>query len=170
MFRDIQKNKRFFVCLFAFVKAKKNWWGDNRIDYVLYAPEKITNLPRISLPYIFHSCYWESTDVTAFIVRMVFRHESTSDFDLHEHANQVYRPFNVNSMGGAASGSRGAAATGFGKEPVEKFQKRMNRVKLKVSILWVVVFLTALCFTTVVLFFQNIFLLHQYPSIWLSFF
>lgn len=100
---------------------KKYWWGDNRIDYVLYAPEKITNLPRISLPYIFHSCYWESTDVVSFILRMVYRHESNN---LNSSNSLDPKSLNAGGLGGRGS-----------KEPVEKWQKRMNRVKLRVMII-----------------------------------
>ena len=94
------------------ILAKKNWWGDNRIDYVLYAPENITNLPRKSLPYIFHSCFWESTDVVAFILRMINKEEQ-----LHENTLET-------------------TVSKSAKEPVEKWEKRLNRVKLRVSFLY----------------------------------
>lgn len=71
-----------------------------------------------------------------FLVRMMFRHELGGDFDLHAHANDVYRAVNVTSITGsnmAARGGAAAAGLGHSKEPVEKFQKRMNRVKLKVD-------------------------------------
>ncbi|CAF0833193.1 unnamed protein product [Brachionus calyciflorus] len=90
------------------IQTKKNWWGDNRIDYVLYAPEKIANLPKKSLPYIFHSCYWESTDVVAFILRMICKFDSGSALIPSEETI-----FNNNS------------------ERVEKWQRRLNRVKLR---------------------------------------
>ena len=88
--------------------AKKQWWGDHRIDYVLYAPEKIGNLPRKSLPYIFHSCFWESTDAVAFILRMITK---TEVFQPNAPQMTVFK--NI-------------------KEPVEKWQRRLNRVKLRV--------------------------------------
>jgi hypothetical protein len=97
--------------------AKSNWWGDNRVDYVLYAPEKIANLPKKSLPYIFHSCFWESTDVAAFITRMLFRSDS---IDGHKHSTNMADP---------------SLAYNYAKEPVEKWQRRLNRVKLRVRIL-----------------------------------
>lgn len=69
----------------------------------------------------------------AFLVRMIYRNESSGDFDLHAHANDVYRTINASTIGsgpgGASNVPRGVANS---KEPVEKFQKRMNRVKLKV--------------------------------------
>jgi hypothetical protein len=87
------------------------------VDYVLYAPEKIANLPKKSLPYIFHSCFWESADVAGFIFRMLFRADS-----LHE------------GHGGRAILSKGEPSLGnsYAKEPIEKWQRRLNRVKLRV--------------------------------------
>ena len=87
--------------------VKNQWWGENRIDYVLYAPEQLANFPRKSLPYIFHSCFWESTDVVSFIMRVVNKSETrqiiTSETSLLQK----------------------------NKEPAEKWQRRLNRVKLK---------------------------------------
>jgi len=95
--------------LFLFI-AKKQWWGDHRIDYVLYAPEKIGNLPRKSLPYIFHSCFWESTDAVAFILRMITKNETS--FQTNQPETTMLK---------------------MTKEPVEKWQRRLNRVKLRVN-------------------------------------
>lgn len=60
-------------------------------------------------------------------MRMIFRHESGGDFDLRAHAEDLYRA-HVPSMNAPRGG------LGNSKEPVEKFQKRLNRVKLKVSV------------------------------------
>ena len=84
---------------------------------MLYAPEKIANLPKKSLPYIFHSCFWESTDVAAFIFRMVFRADSIDG---------------QSSRNAHASSEEPCLANNYGKEPVEKWQRRLNRVKLRV--------------------------------------
>uniref|UniRef100_G1PGM3 Membrane-associated phosphatidylinositol transfer protein 3 n=1 Tax=Myotis lucifugus TaxID=59463 RepID=G1PGM3_MYOLU len=53
------------------------WWGAKRIDYALYCPEVLTAFPTVALPHLFHASYWESTDVVAFILRQVLRHELT---------------------------------------------------------------------------------------------
>ena len=90
--------------------AKKQWWGEHRIDYVLYAPEKIGNLPRKSLPYIFHSCFWESSDAVAFMLRMITK--SDAQFQANEPQMTIMK---------------------MAKEPVEKWQRRLNRVKLRVG-------------------------------------
>jgi hypothetical protein len=58
------------------LQAKKRWWGERRLDYVLYSPEQIANLPRQSLPYIFHSCFWESADASAFVLRTLAGHDN----------------------------------------------------------------------------------------------
>jgi hypothetical protein len=96
--------------MLRFVLAKKQWWGDNRVDYVLYAPDSISNFPRKSLPYIFHSCFWESFDAISFILRMInIKGENTPTCALDV--------VNVKNE----------------KVPIEKWQRRLNRVKLKVN-------------------------------------
>ncbi|KAH9419779.1 Membrane-associated phosphatidylinositol transfer protein 2 [Dermatophagoides pteronyssinus] len=47
------------------------WWGTKRIDYALYSPEGLNNFPTHSLPHLFHSSYWESSDVISFILRQI---------------------------------------------------------------------------------------------------
>lgn len=91
---------------------KQNWWGENRIDYVLYAPETISNLPKKSLPYIFHSCFWESQDAVAFILRIINSNKEMTVLN----EGLKYSP----------------SAAKNDKEPTEKWQKRLNRVKLRV--------------------------------------
>jgi hypothetical protein len=50
------------------------WWGIDRIDYVLYAPaDSSKNSPKETLPYVMNSCFWESNDAAAFILRTVFK-------------------------------------------------------------------------------------------------
>lgn len=92
------------------LKAKKEWWGENRIDFVLYAPEKLSNLPRNSLPFLFHSCFWESNDVVAFILRMILKTENALSL-----THLASDPIKNNA------------------EPVEKWQRRFNRMKLRVK-------------------------------------
>lgn len=98
------------------MQTKKQWWGENRIDYVLYAPETIVNLPRKSLPYIFHSCFWESTDVVAFILRMLSKSDSL---------------FGMGGVNGGLVGDEMRLMCKNYAEPVEKWQRRLNRVKLR---------------------------------------
>ncbi|KFV51747.1 Membrane-associated phosphatidylinositol transfer protein 3, partial [Gavia stellata] len=54
------------------------WWGTKRIDYALYCPDVLTAFPTVALPHLFHSSYWESTDVVAFILRQVMRYENVN--------------------------------------------------------------------------------------------
>ncbi|GFN94445.1 membrane-associated phosphatidylinositol transfer protein 2 [Plakobranchus ocellatus] len=51
----------------------RNWWGAKRMDYVLYCPEALHSFPTNALPHLFHSSFWESTDVAAFILRQVLK-------------------------------------------------------------------------------------------------
>lgn len=50
---------------------RPKWWGTRRVDYALYCPEGLANFPTNALPHLFHSSYWESADVIAFILRQV---------------------------------------------------------------------------------------------------
>ena len=52
---------------------RPKWWGGRRIDYALYCPEGLASFPTNSLPHLFHSSYWESADVIAFILRQLAR-------------------------------------------------------------------------------------------------
>lgn len=63
------------------------WWGNKRVDYVLYCPEVLHSFPVSALPHLFHASFWESSDVTSFILRQVLRNdvsmfESSGDVDL----------------------------------------------------------------------------------------
>ncbi|KAJ8385058.1 hypothetical protein AAFF_G00195880 [Aldrovandia affinis] len=49
------------------------WWGSKRLDYALYCPDVLTSFPTVALPHLFHTSYWESTDVVAFVLRQVMR-------------------------------------------------------------------------------------------------
>ncbi|KAG7280142.1 hypothetical protein CRUP_003769 [Coryphaenoides rupestris] len=59
-----------------------HWWGSKRIDFALYCPDALTAFPTVALPHLFHASYWESTDVVAFILRQVMRHENASILEL----------------------------------------------------------------------------------------
>lgn len=65
--------------------------------------------------------------MVAFVVRMTFRGEAIEPQASTANGNDVYKAVNTSSLSVAARG-----AAGNHKEPVEKFQKRLNRVKLKV--------------------------------------
>ena len=49
----------------------RNWWGIERIDYALYSPKSLQQLPLAVLCPLSHISYWESKDVVAFMVRQV---------------------------------------------------------------------------------------------------
>ena len=49
----------------------RNWWGSERIDYALYSPKSLQQLPLTVLCPLSHISYWESKDVVAFMVRQV---------------------------------------------------------------------------------------------------
>uniref|UniRef100_H2Y8N1 DDHD domain-containing protein n=1 Tax=Ciona savignyi TaxID=51511 RepID=H2Y8N1_CIOSA len=48
-----------------------HWWGEKRIDFSLFSPDVIGGFPSASLPHLFHSSFWESADVAAFLLRQV---------------------------------------------------------------------------------------------------
>ncbi|XP_062814691.1 membrane-associated phosphatidylinositol transfer protein 2 isoform X4 [Anolis carolinensis] len=68
------------------------WWGTKRIDYALYCPDALTAFPTIALPHLFHASYWESTDVVAFLLRQVIRHENPSILELDGKEVSVFTP------------------------------------------------------------------------------
>jgi len=47
------------------------WWGNKRLDYVLYSPDILHSFPTSALPPLFHASFWESSDLAAFILRQV---------------------------------------------------------------------------------------------------
>ena len=51
----------------------RNWWGTERLDYALYNPKSLHQLPLSVLCPLFHSSFWESKDVVAFMIRQVTR-------------------------------------------------------------------------------------------------
>ena len=53
------------------VTVTEKWWGTKRLDYVLYCPEALHSFPTSALTPLFHSSFWESADVVAFILRQV---------------------------------------------------------------------------------------------------
>eukprot|EP00058_Branchiostoma_floridae_P005248 XP_002590736.1 hypothetical protein BRAFLDRAFT_78151 [Branchiostoma floridae] len=113
------------------------WWGAKRIDYALYCPEALTAFPSMTLPYLFHASYWESTDVIAFILRQVSRatpalfsylfhacyQESTDAFIL----KQVVRVENVSIHIGDGK----EVALFSPTQPRERWLKRRTAVKIK---------------------------------------
>uniref|UniRef100_H2Y8N2 DDHD domain-containing protein n=1 Tax=Ciona savignyi TaxID=51511 RepID=H2Y8N2_CIOSA len=52
-----------------------HWWGEKRIDFSLFSPDVIGGFPSASLPHLFHSSFWESADVAAFLLRQIFQYE-----------------------------------------------------------------------------------------------
>lgn len=58
-----------FCCVFSLVLHR--WWGKNRLDYELYCPRGISNFPNNTLPVLFHSSFWESSDVASFVMDKV---------------------------------------------------------------------------------------------------
>ena len=63
-------------------------WGSKRIDYSLYSPEALRNFPPAALPHLFHASYWESYDVSAFVIRQVKQRDSprrSNDTNHHHH-------------------------------------------------------------------------------------
>jgi hypothetical protein len=44
-----------------------------QVDHELYCPPEMSSLPFLALPSILHASYWESKDVSAFILRQFLR-------------------------------------------------------------------------------------------------
>lgn len=55
----------------SFITVTSKWWGNKRLDYVLYSPDILHSFPVSALPPLFHASFWESSDLAAFILRQV---------------------------------------------------------------------------------------------------
>uniref|UniRef100_A0A8C9ST42 PITP-less RdgB-like protein n=1 Tax=Scleropages formosus TaxID=113540 RepID=A0A8C9ST42_SCLFO len=94
---------------FSFTCLCHMWWGTKRLDYALHCPDVLTAFPTAALPPVFHSSYWESTDVVSFVLRQVMRCDCLSS---HEAEDSNSAPF-------SPSGKR------------EKWLRRRTHVKLR---------------------------------------
>jgi len=63
-----------------FSNLRQTWWGSRRVDYIVYCPESLMSQPVHVLPIVFHSSYWESRDVVAFILRKITRNQEHYHF------------------------------------------------------------------------------------------
>ncbi|KAK3083813.1 hypothetical protein FSP39_003585 [Pinctada imbricata] len=87
------------------------WWGNKRVDYMLYCPEVLHSFPVSALPHLFHASFWESNDAMAFILRQVLRHDM--------------------SMGDTIEGHKVEHATEVCGRKREKWLKRRTTIKVK---------------------------------------
>ncbi|XP_040577128.1 protein retinal degeneration B isoform X4 [Lepeophtheirus salmonis] len=71
---------------------KPKWWGSRRIDYALYCPEGLANFPTSCLPHLFHSSYWESSDVISFILRILVRGEPLTTHESNPLEHHQFTP------------------------------------------------------------------------------
>uniref|UniRef100_H2Y8N5 DDHD domain-containing protein n=1 Tax=Ciona savignyi TaxID=51511 RepID=H2Y8N5_CIOSA len=60
---------------YKIIVVTNHWWGEKRIDFSLFSPDVIGGFPSASLPHLFHSSFWESADVAAFLLRQIFQYE-----------------------------------------------------------------------------------------------
>ncbi|KAH9515200.1 hypothetical protein Btru_019493 [Bulinus truncatus] len=96
----------------SITSVTSGWWGVKRVDYVLYCPDALHSFPTQALPHLFHSSFWESTDLVAFILRQVLKQ------------NEVL----VDAGHGVA---RGSMASFKIKSPREKWMKRRTTIKVR---------------------------------------
>ncbi|CAF1223857.1 unnamed protein product, partial [Didymodactylos carnosus] len=76
----------------VFSNIRREWWGSRRIDYILYCPESLMSQPAHILPIVFHSSYWESRDVIAFILRNIIRTERNVPFGCDSATHRSFAP------------------------------------------------------------------------------
>ncbi|CAK8679942.1 unnamed protein product [Clavelina lepadiformis] len=91
------------------IKVANRWWGEKRIDYALFCPEALSEFPTSSLPHLFHTSFWESTDVAAFVLRQVVKHDHVHVRMNDGKANALFTP----------------------ALPREKWQRKRTAVKLR---------------------------------------
>lgn len=96
----------------SITNVTNRWWGNKRLDYVLYCPEVLHSFPTNALPQLFHSSFWESSDVVSFILRQVFRQESLSSNTEAEINRGTSRKFSPS-------------------KPCEKWLKRRTTIKVR---------------------------------------
>ncbi|CAH8518845.1 unnamed protein product [Heterobilharzia americana] len=63
--------KKSLVALETLKKVRHSWWGPKRVDYSVHCPEAIQNILARARPPILHASYWESKDVSSFIIRQL---------------------------------------------------------------------------------------------------
>lgn len=63
-------------------------WGPCRVDHELYCPPEMNSLPTMALPSILHASYWESKDLSSFILRQFLRFDELS-------ASSMFNCFNA---------------------------------------------------------------------------
>ncbi|XP_052801776.1 protein retinal degeneration B-like isoform X2 [Mya arenaria] len=69
-------NSAQFGSTFSIIaNVSSKWWGNKRLDYMLYCPEVLHSFPVRALPPLFHASFWESTDVVAFVLRQLFQQD-----------------------------------------------------------------------------------------------
>ncbi|XP_052247564.1 protein retinal degeneration B-like isoform X1 [Dreissena polymorpha] len=95
--------------------VSSKWWGNKRLDYVLYCPEVLHSFPVRALPPLFHASFWESTDVVAFVLRQLFQHDIGFSYQNDELQNSVFM----------------APDEQLSQQPKEKWQKRRTMYKIK---------------------------------------
>ncbi|XP_012945649.1 protein retinal degeneration B [Aplysia californica] len=96
----------------SITSVTSGWWGVKRMDYVLYCPEALHSFPTNALPHLFHSSFWESTDLVAFVLRQVLKQ------------NEV--------LGDPSRGvARGSMSSFKIKTPREKWLKRRTTIKVR---------------------------------------
>ncbi|PVD31481.1 hypothetical protein C0Q70_06893 [Pomacea canaliculata] len=95
----------------AITGVTERWWGNKRVDYLLYCPEVLHSFPASALAPLFHSSFWESTDTVAFILRQVFRYDATM-YESTERDIMRTASFKI-------------------KEPREKWLRRRTTIKVR---------------------------------------
>ncbi|KAL4647581.1 membrane-associated phosphatidylinositol transfer protein 3 [Arapaima gigas] len=85
------------------------WWGTKRLDYALYCPDVLTSFPTVALPHLFHTSYWESTDVVAFVLRQVMHCDCLKTQEADNSDSSLFSP----------------------SSPREKWLRRRTHVKLR---------------------------------------
>ncbi|XP_048839534.1 membrane-associated phosphatidylinositol transfer protein 3-like [Brienomyrus brachyistius] len=84
------------------------WWGSKRLDYALHCPDMLSAFPAAALPQLFHSSYWESTDLAFFLLQQVMWCDCLNSQE-----------------------ADGSDSTLFSSGPREKWLRRRTHVKLR---------------------------------------
>ncbi|KAH3891600.1 hypothetical protein DPMN_015704, partial [Dreissena polymorpha] len=121
------------------------WWGNKRLDYVLYCPEVLHSFPVRALPPLFHASFWESTDVVAFCGNRILKafansldpDETPQNMASHLDPNWPHLQLFQHDIGFSYQNDElqnsvfMAPDEQLSQQPKEKWQKRRTMYKIK---------------------------------------
>ena len=79
-----------YHCMAEATKIVKDWWSQNRIDYVVQEPDSVSDLGKMTMSaraVVLHSRYWEAKEMISFIVQTVSSRSTMPPTSFHSTAS-----------------------------------------------------------------------------------